>query len=89
MCNGDNVALLTLAEAMVRHVAQMLAKLGWHNAALTRRADEHTPFVEVQQPVRQRLQHGDGSIIVVESDNMEIEYRDGVKTTKKWMIWRV
>ncbi len=52
---GDNVTPLALIEAVVRHAAQMLAELGRCNAALTLCADEHAPFVEVQQPARHRL----------------------------------
>ncbi len=66
---GDNVALRALAEAVVRRAAQMLAELGRRNSALTLRTDEHAPFVEVQQPARQRLRHGSRKTIKMNIDN--------------------
>ncbi len=52
---GNNIAPLVLAKVVVLCAAQMLAELGWRNATLTLCADEHAPFVEVQQPARHRL----------------------------------
>jgi DNA-binding IclR family transcriptional regulator len=57
----------------------MLAELGWRNSALALRVDEHTPFIEVQQPAQQRLRHGGGKTIKMIMDNG----RESVEMTQR------